>query len=403
MPVMLAVAYLVFSGIFSPALVYAKESRFEIPDLRDDFCGAKIDYRICKCALHNEMCDSIGMDKKAARVKLDLEFDAFVKKLVDVYARQCMGSGGIYSTMNMSCEYCPDGKVRDGGVCVDPKNKRSIEEKYNLPKVSPEGGSQNVGYVVSGEGEFFVYSPGRGKWIGPVSGGGLQLFEGDVLHTTTVGRAQIRLGTTNTYILERTTMWLPSPKRERTFLERGATFIWETVKALGRNDLLEIEEGAAHSITGRKGTTFYIEANEGRAVYSVLDGSIEVWLKDAPSKKLALSVGESAEATPGAVSGSEQNWDALLAKSKLTREDFKEPEPITSFAPIDPDAVNPSTAAYNGDLTGGRTFSDSSTGWASALIAILALVGAYIVAKKLGWIKWVPVISFRMKEEQKQR
>ncbi|MEK7631090.1 MAG: hypothetical protein AAB417_03630 [Patescibacteria group bacterium] len=363
---------------------YAKTDYFKYPEVHNDFCGAKIDYRICKCARHNQMCKDIGMERNAASDKLYAAFDEYVKGQKEMFGRSCMASGGIYSVLNAECGYCEANEVRSEGVCKNPKDVRSIEEIYNLPKVETVGGTQIVGYVVLGEGEFFLYSPGRGKWTGPISGGGLQIFEGDVLYTTIKGRAQLRFGSSNFYLLERSTLRMPSPQQERTLLERGTLFIWSALKRLVTNDMLEIEEGGAHSITGRKGTTFMITSEDGKAQYAVQEGAIDVWLKDSPQKKKVITTGTAAVASASGIAEAPYEWDALLQKHGLEAGDFSEPPKITPFAFIDPDAVNPTEVAYTGDLVGDYKSSRGGS-WGAVMtyggIAVVLVVGFFFVRR----------------------
>jgi len=70
---------------FSPLPVSAEKlSRtveFETPDIKDAFCGARIDFRICKCAFHNEMCKDIGRTSSIADFILNSKYEAHVAQL----------------------------------------------------------------------------------------------------------------------------------------------------------------------------------------------------------------------------------------------------------------------------------------------------------------------------------
>ncbi len=377
------------------ALAATAQGRFEyfqFPDIKNDFCGPHINYQYCKCAFHNELCGSINSNQSAASTKVTTEFDAFVAGRVEAFARSCMDGGGIYSVIKRHCEYCENGKVRNNGVCSDPNDTRSVKEIYHLPDVPPATGSISVtpvGYVESSEGEFFVYSPGRGKWIGPVRAG-LSLFQGDTLFTTANGRAQISFGGSSRFhVADRTQLTLPTTQRERGLLERGTLFIWDTIKRLANNEPFEVE--GAHSITGRKGTVFAIEVGDGVDVVTVKDGIVEVAPKNNPTAKTTVNRGESAKATVTSVSPNAYDWDALLKKYDVGELDTREPVVPKTFKPIDPDAVNPTDAAYSGDLVGelpNASAGGDSTMLILIVVVILAAGGFVYWQKKNGKIKF---------------
>lgn len=378
-----AVIGLFASFLFLVAAVQAKEEFYQYPNIKDDFCGVAIGAQYCKCAFHGEQCDAVNLDKKGADTKVNTEFINFLRTKIEVFARSCMNAGGIYSVIKTSCEYCEGGKVRSNGVCADPKDVRPIEEIYGLPKVETTGGSNVIGYVVRAEGEFFVFSPGREKWIGPVQGG-MTLYEGDVLFTTQNGRAQLRIGNTNTLMLGRTIVRLSSPEKKRTALERGVLFVWETVKRLVNNQPFEIEEGGGQSVAGSRGTKFLIEVNDASAKYTVNEGIIDVWKKDKPLVKTEVKAGESVEAKISGVAKSSYDWDTLVEKYELANQDLSEPVAVKPFPPINPDAVYPPEAAYTGDLVGkaGQGSSQSSPFWTRLIIIVVLAGGAFYFFKK---------------------
>jgi uncharacterized Zn-binding protein involved in type VI secretion len=47
-------------------------------DIKDNFCGIHIDYRYCKCAFHNEHCNSIGMSKSEAKELVYSQYEAWI-------------------------------------------------------------------------------------------------------------------------------------------------------------------------------------------------------------------------------------------------------------------------------------------------------------------------------------
>lgn len=173
-----------------------------------------------------------------------------------------------------------------------------------------------------------------------------------MLYTTQNGRARLKLWSANVIMPDRTQIILPSPARQRTLLERGAVYIWESVKRLATNQPLEIEEGGAHSITAIKGTKFFIEVSEEAATYTVNEGLIAVWKPEIPTLPSEVKAGESVRVTASGVETTTVDWDTLIAKYQLADQDHSEPTVVAPVQPIDPDAVNPPEAAYSGDLVG---------------------------------------------------
>ncbi len=80
-----------------------KTTTFKVPDIHDDFCGAKIDYRVCKCARHGEMCKDIGRERNVANYILQSKFKIYVTTLRAQFALSCtMGGGRVKKDV---CEY----------------------------------------------------------------------------------------------------------------------------------------------------------------------------------------------------------------------------------------------------------------------------------------------------------
>ena len=50
-------------------------------DIKNNFCGIHIDYRYCKCAFHNEYCESLGMSKSEANSFVQEEYEKWKSSL----------------------------------------------------------------------------------------------------------------------------------------------------------------------------------------------------------------------------------------------------------------------------------------------------------------------------------
>lgn len=145
---MLACIGLVAVGGFSALPVSAEKlvrtAEFEAPDIKNDFCGARIDYRICKCSFHNEMCKDIGRTRSIAQFILDSKFKAHAAQLRAGFIASCKTGGGKYT--NNRCEYYEN--TKDEKECLPsdfdaqwkkysdiddriPPNERSFEAKQH--------------------------------------------------------------------------------------------------------------------------------------------------------------------------------------------------------------------------------------------------------------------------------
>jgi hypothetical protein len=125
-----------------------------------------------------------------------------------------------------------------------------------------------------------------------------------------------------------------------------------------------------------------MESAHGAAKYALNEGAIDVWSAANPSSKLGLKAGEGAAAAPSGVERSAYDWDALVKKYDLGRQDLSEPTAPKTFAPIDPDAVNPPETAYTGELVGKGT-SKSGNGYWPWLAALAVAAGvAYVIKSR---------------------
>lgn len=95
---------------------WGKAVSFNTPDIKDDFCGVVINFQYCKCAFHNQYCDQIGMDKKAANEYVQSEYQKWLGQEVDKFAKNCEQAGGFFS--DDKCQYCAEGYGVQDNDCV---------------------------------------------------------------------------------------------------------------------------------------------------------------------------------------------------------------------------------------------------------------------------------------------
>ena len=76
---------------------------FKKPNIKDQFCGIEISFQYCKCAFHNEYCDSIGMSKGGANKYVREQYDNWIEMLRQDFTSRCENANGFMS--NNTCNY----------------------------------------------------------------------------------------------------------------------------------------------------------------------------------------------------------------------------------------------------------------------------------------------------------
>ena len=110
--------------LFAVALVaHAKDrvQKWEEPDIKDDFCGTHINFQYCKCAFHNDYCNSVGHDKGSASAYVESEYQKWANELKAQFGQGCTSLGGILEKGGTQCRNCQDGYVVQGDKCVEPE------------------------------------------------------------------------------------------------------------------------------------------------------------------------------------------------------------------------------------------------------------------------------------------
>ena len=102
------------------SLALAKERvvKFDLPDIKNDFCGVEINHQFCKCGFHREFCKAVGLDKKGAEAHVNLEFQSWVKEKITNFAVSCVDGSGQFDSSKRDCTYCDNGSFSNG-ECVE--------------------------------------------------------------------------------------------------------------------------------------------------------------------------------------------------------------------------------------------------------------------------------------------
>jgi hypothetical protein len=111
---------LLWSICFTPVFAGTFVERYQVPNVKDDFCGLYINFQYCKCAFHNEYCDAVGLSPGSAGTYVLNEFRAWNKDRIQAMGMSCVLGGGYWNRSNWSCTMCTEGDVLEGRTCVPP-------------------------------------------------------------------------------------------------------------------------------------------------------------------------------------------------------------------------------------------------------------------------------------------
>lgn len=121
-------------GVVTPQIVFgAKEvTTFEVPNVRNDFCGPEFQAAFCQCGFHDRNCAVMGITQDAAYALVEREFRTWVAGLIKKTAEQCILNDGHWNKATRQCISCTEGDVRVGTKCMPPGT--------DVPEDSDQGG-----------------------------------------------------------------------------------------------------------------------------------------------------------------------------------------------------------------------------------------------------------------------
>jgi len=122
-----------FRLIFGAVIVLFLLSACAKGDIKNTYCGVHINYQYCKCAFHNEFCDSIGMSKSEAKKYVYGKYDEWKNGDNDKEFRdECRNDNGF--VVGSSCVKCGYDEIVDGNKCVAVDEEEYEEETDNEKK-----------------------------------------------------------------------------------------------------------------------------------------------------------------------------------------------------------------------------------------------------------------------------
>jgi hypothetical protein len=121
---------LVFLLLSQTVLAGTETRTYEIPDVRDAFCGVEMNFQYCQCAFHNNYCDAVFMDSSEAWNYVLSEFRSWNRENIQAMGETCLNSGGHWNKNTWTCTTCTDGDVLSGAQCVpaSAEHQQAIEE-----------------------------------------------------------------------------------------------------------------------------------------------------------------------------------------------------------------------------------------------------------------------------------
>ena len=124
-----------FSNTASAAIVVEE---FEKPDIKNDFCGAMIDFRYCKCGFHGDkdFCKQIGQSESSADSIVQDKFSAYVDDEKNRFKNNCENNNGILS--GDTCTWCTEEHFRYKDTCVTNEEMCGTEDPYLFFDVDAE-------------------------------------------------------------------------------------------------------------------------------------------------------------------------------------------------------------------------------------------------------------------------
>lgn len=114
-----AVSLLLIFNLLAPT-VYAGTNvdRYQVPDVKNDYCGVVINFQYCKCAFHDEYCDAVSLSPSTARSYVLGEFREWNRQRIQAMGVSCQLGGGYWNKSNWSCATCTEGDVLEGSKCI---------------------------------------------------------------------------------------------------------------------------------------------------------------------------------------------------------------------------------------------------------------------------------------------
>ena len=389
--------------LFSLALALpasaAKEEKYDVPDVKNDYCGIVMPFQDCKCAFHNEYCEaSVKKNSRESRAYVMDKFNAWVGDLIYKFGSACVDKGGKWSKPTLTCTYLDKTEQ-----LAKDSDTRSVEEKYGLPNLdfTPVPKSSSIkGKVLVADGKVFIWSADFRKWTGPVNGGAL-LHNGDVLITKDQGKAVLvmygKSGQDTIDVGTDTFFEIPDPTNFKEYDQSLWGIIKDTALEVynattGKDVKVPAWYRQMNTVTvgvGARGTHYIVVDDEKNKTTKVFLKEGEMDLTPiAGGETVLLHDGESYVYSNGEVATStmsEEDWSAARAQYGFTRDRIYVSEEDLVVPSKDVGDVKADDAAKinRSDIVPDRNFFEEQVGsggsfsWWILIFAVFAGGGVY--------------------------
>ena len=118
-------------GLFSkPAFATISVENFKSPDIKNDYCGAAMDFRFCKCAFHGDknFCNQIGKDQSSADEVVQSGFNTYVAQRKAQFSAGCGGENDILK--GDTCTRCSGEHFKYKDECTTQEEMCGKEDSH---------------------------------------------------------------------------------------------------------------------------------------------------------------------------------------------------------------------------------------------------------------------------------
>lgn len=133
---------------------------FKKGNIKDDFCGAYINFQFCKCAFHNEYCEQIGMKKSEANKYVNEEYNKWVDREFEVFKTDCLLDNGIVK--GKKCVKCEENEVSENGKCLADEEKDVVDSEEEV--VEDDDGEEKTEGVCRYDSDCDAICEGNVMW-----------------------------------------------------------------------------------------------------------------------------------------------------------------------------------------------------------------------------------------------
>ncbi|OGF25078.1 hypothetical protein A2227_07050 [Candidatus Falkowbacteria bacterium RIFOXYA2_FULL_47_19] len=109
--------------------------KFKPGDIRDDFCGAHLNFQYCKCAFHNDFCDKIGMKRGEAKKYVNEKYEKWVETEFDKFKNGCRADNGYIK--GKACFKCGGDEIAGDDTCAD-RSAEAVKEDEGTEEANDE-------------------------------------------------------------------------------------------------------------------------------------------------------------------------------------------------------------------------------------------------------------------------